>query len=588
MPERRFAFILGAGASRSSGIQMAGELVEEWLHILHKRDANNHQLPFDAWRDTCAKNHVPGFEASRAAEFYPQIYSATFEDDPDDGFAYMEHAMQGAEPRYGYAVLAYILAKTQHRVVITTNFDNLVADALANFENTFPIVCGHDALAGFAKPELRRPLILKVHHDLFFAPKSQAEELKSLGEGYAGALKRLLDRYVPIVIGYGGNDGSLMAALAKLPPGALSHGVYWCYREGETKPKAEIQQFVASQNGWLVAIPGFDELMTLFGEQVKYELPDQRIKDQAEKRATDLIEHRKTLREGLQKAASSSGVNQPSAAATLAALQVSAQSSSALRWWQWVERADAEADFGKRDDIYAEAIATLPESAPLLGNYAIFLKNDRKELDRAQEMYKRAIKADPDHANNLGNYANFLKYDRKDLDRAQEMYERAIKADPNHANNLGNYAIFLKNDRKDLDRAHEMYERAIKADPHHAINLGNYACYLLANGDRAKGMALVDKALSIIGEAGTDSLRIELLFYKFAHGGSPDSMGVLPELKRALLKGARSPGWNLTANVQRATEDGHQESSQLGKLAAVISDSADIKTLSGWPLWDKA
>jgi hypothetical protein len=38
MEDRRFAFVLGAGASRSSGIKTGGELVREWLEILYRRD----------------------------------------------------------------------------------------------------------------------------------------------------------------------------------------------------------------------------------------------------------------------------------------------------------------------------------------------------------------------------------------------------------------------------------------------------------------------------------------------------------------------------------------------------------------------
>ena len=39
--------------------------------------------------------------------------------------------MTDKEPSFGYSVLAQILAGTRHNVVITTNFDNLVVDALS-------------------------------------------------------------------------------------------------------------------------------------------------------------------------------------------------------------------------------------------------------------------------------------------------------------------------------------------------------------------------------------------------------------------------------------------------------------------------
>ncbi|MCG6553181.1 MAG: hypothetical protein L7F77_12730, partial [Candidatus Magnetominusculus sp. LBB02] len=56
---------------------------------------------------------------------------------------------------------------------------------------------------------------------------------------------------------------------------------------------------------------------------------------------------------------------------------------------------------------------------------------------------KQAIALDPNSANNLGNYAVFLKDIRKDYDEAAHCYKQAIALDLNSANNLGNYAGFL-------------------------------------------------------------------------------------------------------------------------------------------------
>ena len=78
----------------------------------------------------------------------------------------------------------------------------------------------------------------------------------------------------------------------------------------------------------------------------------------------------------------------------------------------------------------------------------VFLKNQRKDYDKAEEYYRRAVEADPNHANNLGNYATFLKNQRKDYDKAEEYYRRAVEADPKHATNLGNYANFMRSAKR--------------------------------------------------------------------------------------------------------------------------------------------
>jgi len=50
------------------------------------------------------------------------------------------------------------MADKQHKAAITTNFDNLIADALAIYTRALPLVCGHESLTGFIRPNLQRPL----------------------------------------------------------------------------------------------------------------------------------------------------------------------------------------------------------------------------------------------------------------------------------------------------------------------------------------------------------------------------------------------------------------------------------------------
>lgn len=89
-------------------------------------------------------------------------------------------------------------------------------------------------------------------------------------------------------------------------------------------------------------------------------------------------------------------------------------------------RAKAEADTEKRNSIYQQGIAAVPESAELKGNYANFLCTIRKDYDAAEAMYKKALELDPNNANNVGNYA-FLQLTRNQLDKARQYALLAIK-----------------------------------------------------------------------------------------------------------------------------------------------------------------
>lgn len=197
MTDRYFAFILGAGASRPSGIPTGAELVRTWLlelRLRYDQEFNTGQLSNRANEEIFG---IKGFDFNRAAEFYPQIFEKRFSGDPEEGYAYLERLMSGREPSFGYSVLASILANTRHQVVITTNFDNLAADALSIYTKTYPLVCAHEDLACFIRPRLRRPLVAKIHRDLFLAPKNDVEGTSRLAQGWDRALRELLQHYAP-------------------------------------------------------------------------------------------------------------------------------------------------------------------------------------------------------------------------------------------------------------------------------------------------------------------------------------------------------------------------------------------------------
>ena len=167
------------------------------------------------------------------------------------------------------------------------------------------------------------------------------------------------------------------------------------------------------------------------------------------------------------------------------------------------------------------------------------------------------------------------------------MYKRALEADPKHANNLGNYALFLENDRKDSDAAEAMYKRALEADPKRANTRANLARLLLANG-KADGLVLLNGVLESLRENPLPQVELECAFYRFAHDPSSNRTDALRLVRRLVEQGVRSPGWDLSRNVDRAVLDGHSEGPWLRKLAAVVNRDAQPDLLSNWPAWQTA
>ncbi|HBK55739.1 MAG TPA: hypothetical protein DDZ76_05555, partial [Xanthomonadales bacterium] len=449
MPNRRFAFILGAGASKSSGIKLASEMVGEWVSILHRRAPDAEGQAVADWA-SAATLGIAEYDPRDPAASYPALYQRMYGTDPDRGYAYLENQMAQAEPSYGYSVLARIMAEHRHRVVITVNFDNLVADSLSIFSANYPLVCGHESLAPFARTDLRRPLVLKVHRDLLLNPMSTPEQLATMPDGLNEAITALLRQYTPIVLGYGGNDASLMACLEGLARASIPGGVYWCHREGSAEPPERICSFIARQNGHLVPVLGFDELMALLGQKLDLTRPDEIVLKRAEARAEQLKQQLDRITARMTERAAKPRPMAAIAPAPQAAAPVAAPESAGFEsvgfesnapdphhhpvaadgaapvsdrdaapggsqrldeldavahslrfaqgktepdkaWWQWEREAASEPDPDRRDALYRAALAAVPTSPELLNNYANFLTKIRKDHDAAETHYRRAL-----------------------------------------------------------------------------------------------------------------------------------------------------------------------------------------------------
>ena len=476
----KFCFLIGAGASMSSGIPSGADLARKWIQEIEE----------DCGKDDFAKwKNKVGISEDNVGEFYPQIYEKRFGHIPESGYDCIRHYMEGKEPSLGYLILANIMVREKHNVVITTNFDNLLEDAIRTYTKEKPFIAGHEALADYVPKRSDRPIILKVHRDLFFHPFSDREHTGTIQKAWEDILDRFLSDYFLIVLGYGGNDESLMDYFTSLNN---RKQIYWCvYNPGEEPSNQDSEndlswrehlwgklsskaQNILSPNDILIAINGFDIFMYdcyaalgykfLDGiEEIKRPNPMHELLEATYRRLENINAQRKEISEikrSLSQETSASYHNVLSG--TLS----------------YLFDANQETDIDKKDKIYREGIAKYPQDANLLGDYANFLCDIRHDYDQAESYYKRALEADPKDATALGNYAVFLKDIRHAYDQAESYYKKALEADPNHANTLGNYALFLQDIRHAYDQAEGYYKRALEADPNHANNLGNYALFL--------------------------------------------------------------------------------------------------------------
>ena len=453
--DKKYCFILGSGASKQSGIPTGGELVKQWLEELDKMYGVEY---VDNWLKT------QNIKRKEAAKCYPDIYDKRFEVDQKEGYAFLEKIMEGKEPSCGYSVLAQILANKLHKIVITTNFDSLTEDALFIYTQRKPLVIGHEVLANFIKPFGDRPIIVKIHRDFLLSPKSKLSETKEIETDFKKNLASVFKYYTPLVIGYGGNDGSLMGFLESLDE--IEGGIFWFHRKTNGNLDERIQKLIEKFSGYAVPIDGFDELMIELGNELKIERLDNVIKEIADKR----VKGYRDQVEEIQKAVTTKTETKDALSEII--------SRGTKDWWTYQLMAAKETDIDKKEEIYKEGLKILPNSPELNCNYAIFLSDIRKEYDKAEEFYKKAIELDPNKSSYTNNYAVFLSNDKKDFDKAEKLYKKAIELDANNASYTENYAIFLSDVGKDFDKAEELYKKAIELGANDARYTENYAIFL--------------------------------------------------------------------------------------------------------------
>lgn len=283
--KQRFCFILGAGASVDSGIPTGNQLEMQWMNYLMGKTPHNgtyasedetekiaNQLYADDEMEyTFAEIKKAWEEAVKdgknlSSEYYFDLYKLRFHPNPRNGYRFLEKIMVNRTPSLGYHTLALLMTSKElhnlHNLVITTNFDSLLEDALFLFTDQKPLVISHESLAAFIDSDTQRPIIAKVHRGLMFDPFNSPETTNHLEKEWHEALDYALKTYTPVVIGYGGGDGSLMSYLEKTNS---TKGIYWCYLPKYGQPSSSIQRLVKSKDGCLVEIDGFDQFFLELG-----------------------------------------------------------------------------------------------------------------------------------------------------------------------------------------------------------------------------------------------------------------------------------------------------------------------------------
>ena len=279
-----FSLLLGSGASVTSGVRTAHDMVTEWRRLLFRRSKS--ELGFPDWL------------AQQSWHDHEDEYSILFEmiyDQPSQRRIYVEECVKKAHPSWGYVYLSDLLAERVFDVVFTTNFDDLINEACYLYsEGLRPVVAAHDSAIQGIRVMSERPKIIKLHGDFLYDNiKNTLAELETLETNTKRKLIQFAQEYGLIVLGYGGHDRSVMDAIDLLlrDEDNYRQGVYWCLKRG-TGRSGRLESLLRRDRVYLVEVDGFDEFMADLHNAARLELPRpiRRPFEMAEDRARLFIE----------------------------------------------------------------------------------------------------------------------------------------------------------------------------------------------------------------------------------------------------------------------------------------------------------
>lgn len=271
-------WLLGAGASASSGIPTASDMIWDFKQRLFVTERKASVQSVADLSDPNIRSKLQNFVTTLAdapVADSPDEYACLFEKafpSESDRRAYIDAKVKGGKASYGHIALAALMKAGFSRLVWTTNFDPLIADACAKvYDGTgYLTSCslGEPDLAAEAILEGRWPIEVKIHGDFRSRRlKNTSDELRLQDERLRQIMVDCCRRFGMIVAGYSGRDSSVMDALeaALQGPNPYPAGLFWLHR-GEGEPYDRVvdlleKSAVAGVDTALVRTENFDETL---------------------------------------------------------------------------------------------------------------------------------------------------------------------------------------------------------------------------------------------------------------------------------------------------------------------------------------
>jgi hypothetical protein len=252
-----YALLLGSGVSRSSSIPTGWEVVLDLIRKLAYVKGESCDPDPEAWYKILAGSE-PDYsdildQLTHSSAERSLLLRSYFEPTEED-------RQQGRKsPSPAHRAIATLVAKGYVRVIVTTNFDRLMEQALSDVGVQPTVVSTTDAAQG-ALPLVHSPCtIIKVHGDYLDARiRNTRLELSSYDEPMNDLLDRVLDEYGIVICGWSAEwDVALRAAMERCSTHRF--GTYWTAYRGKIRPDAE--KLIGQRRATVISITDADAFL---------------------------------------------------------------------------------------------------------------------------------------------------------------------------------------------------------------------------------------------------------------------------------------------------------------------------------------
>ena len=246
-----FALLLGSGVSRSAGVPTGWDVTKILAQrVADAEDADTCGDPVGWYRERFGDD--PGYsdlvaQLAQSGGDRVNLLKGLLEQPGRDRATGTKQLSQA------HSAVAELAAKGYVRVIVTTNFDRLLEQALSE-QGVQPSVITDASSARDAMPLTHSPItIIKLNGDYLSANfKNTIEELGHYDEEIERLLQEVFTQYGLVVCGWSADyDTALRRAITEAEPPQLS--TYWLHK-GELGPESQAQKLILHRKATAVPI----------------------------------------------------------------------------------------------------------------------------------------------------------------------------------------------------------------------------------------------------------------------------------------------------------------------------------------------